>query len=267
MDAVICCIAKHEGQYIREWIEYHLKLGFAWVYIYDNSHNNEYQCLEKEYEGYVHVLHFPGKAKQMPAYNHFLQQFGPHHHWVAFIDVDEFIVLREHDNITDFLSEHCVRGSVALNWLYFGSNGQDTNDGRPVLERFTRCDHTVAKYVKVIARIDDVVSVPEPHYVKLKSGTHQRFMDGKTSHGQSMYLPTTPRLKAVLHHYFTKSKEEFRAKASRDRACDSLRYGMEWFTRHDVNRIENIDALIFFRTHALPPIPRNSDLRNVVTHE
>lgn len=32
--SILCCIAKNEDNYINEWVEYHLKLGFDRVVIY-----------------------------------------------------------------------------------------------------------------------------------------------------------------------------------------------------------------------------------------
>lgn len=256
MDAVICCIAKDEELYIQEWIEYHLKLGFDRVYIYDNSNDHVLESLIKTYQNRIHVTHFPGKIQQMNAYRHFLKTFGSKHGWVAFIDVDEFIVLHKHADIHTYLEEKCPTGSVALNWLYFGTNGFETYEDRPVLERFTRCSETVAAYVKVIARIQDIESMPEPHYVKLRNDTFQKFMDGRQCKGASMYTPGCPpnQLCAVIHHYFTKSRQEFDKKNARGRACDTLRYDAKMFARCDLNEVENTDALDFFRSRTLPTL-------------
>lgn len=34
MKSAIVCIAKNEDHYIDEWIKYHLKLGFAKIFVY-----------------------------------------------------------------------------------------------------------------------------------------------------------------------------------------------------------------------------------------
>ena len=36
-DIVIAAIAKYENEYLGEWIDYHLKLGFDKIYIYDDN--------------------------------------------------------------------------------------------------------------------------------------------------------------------------------------------------------------------------------------
>lgn len=256
--AVICCIAKDEELYIDEWIAYHLKLGFDGIYVYDNSTDGRLESLSARYQGYVHVTHFPGQPQQMNAYRHFLREHSQNHTWVAFIDVDEFIVLRKHLHIHAFLEEMCGCGSVALNWLYFGSNGLETYDDRPVLERFTKCGTAVSPYIKVIAKIEDIDSMPEPHFVRLRESARQRFMNGETCKGTSMYTPggSVDALPAVLHHYFTKSRAEFEQKMKRGRACDAKKYDMSWFHKCDQNQVTNTQALDVFRTRSLPPIPK-----------
>lgn len=47
--------------------------------------------------------------------------------WVAKIDGDEFIVLKKHDTVHDFLREFNTVGAIALNWLMFDANNH-TND-------------------------------------------------------------------------------------------------------------------------------------------
>ena len=39
MNTALVCIAKDEDNYILEWIDYHLKLGFNHIYVYCNDWN------------------------------------------------------------------------------------------------------------------------------------------------------------------------------------------------------------------------------------
>ena len=64
-DAVICAIALHEERYIDEWIQYHLALGFSHIYLYDNSNDH---ILKNKNSDKITIIHFPGKVKQMEAY-------------------------------------------------------------------------------------------------------------------------------------------------------------------------------------------------------
>ena len=40
----LCCMAKKENLYLREWVEYHLEMGFTHIFIYDNNDINEERC-------------------------------------------------------------------------------------------------------------------------------------------------------------------------------------------------------------------------------
>ena len=94
--ASLCAIAKNEVPYIEEWVEYHLALGFAHIYIYDNEDVSTLSAIFKE-NASVTVRHFPGRTAQYLAYNHFLQSAESHqHYWSGFLDIDEFIVLKKH---------------------------------------------------------------------------------------------------------------------------------------------------------------------------
>ena len=37
MKIALVCIAKNEDDYIEEWVNYHLKLGFSKIFIYENN--------------------------------------------------------------------------------------------------------------------------------------------------------------------------------------------------------------------------------------
>ena len=56
MDVALVCIAKNEDNYIQEWIDYHLKLGFNDIHIFQNDWRFEKQIPNEhvyfhEYDG------------------------------------------------------------------------------------------------------------------------------------------------------------------------------------------------------------------------
>ena len=59
----IVCIAKNEGPYIKEWIEYHRCIGFDIFYFYDNDSNDETKAVLKDYieQGLVIYTSINGK--------------------------------------------------------------------------------------------------------------------------------------------------------------------------------------------------------------
>ena len=209
---VICAIALNEERYIDEWIHYHLAIGFDHIYIYDNS---EQYSLQSKRTDNVTIIHYPGKTKQLQAYQSFINKFGAVHKWCAFIDIDEFIMLKQHDSIHTFLShyDHCE--AVGLNWLMFGTNHQTEYVAEPVTKRFTRCSRTLDPHIKSIIQLDFAHLFTNPHYVKLRNGstydTSYQIISGALHLNGKMDV-------AYIHHYYTKSEGEFLEKINRGRA-------------------------------------------------
>jgi hypothetical protein len=213
--AALCAIAKDEGPYMDEWLEYHFGLGFRAVYVYDNGDTPSLAHLTSRFPGLT-VLHVPGPDRQMHVYNHFLHTYGARHKWCCMLDVDEFIVLRKHASIEDLLQDHCPSGALALNWYMFGTGGQTVHRPEPVTRRFQRRAPSVDQHVKCLMKTSDALFFANPHYPVLKPGAAQRDTRGTVLHGP--FNPDGPVDVAVIHHYFTKSMAEYEAKRLRGHA-------------------------------------------------
>ena len=77
-EIVYVAIAKNEGPYIREWIEYHRQVGVQKFLIYDNESTDQMRTLLEPYiqKGLVDYTYFPGRAKQLDAYYDALKNIG-----------------------------------------------------------------------------------------------------------------------------------------------------------------------------------------------
>lgn len=243
--AVICVIAKNEELYIHEWIQYHLKLGFDHIYIYDNDERFPLKPLECMYPAKVTVIYYPGRCLQLRSYYAFVYNYCYQHTWAAFIDVDEFIVLKKHDTIKDLLREKCTSGALVLNWVLFGSNGHENYEKRPVLERFTKREKGVNIHTKWIVKLIDLDNMITPHFGKL---LHGKALDPNgVEVTESLHYHGTDEV-AAIYHYFTKSKQEFLYKCIRGRAdIPEMREFIRDFEVHDKNEIEDTTALDFLR--------------------
>jgi hypothetical protein len=209
-DAVICTIALNEDLYLDEWITYHIALGFAHIYLYDNTPNTFSPFvihMMNKYPKQVSIFHAPGHAMQYPAYNHFLaNEASKKHKWVAFIDIDEFIVLHKHNNITDFLKDHCPTGAVCINWYIFGTSNQQAYSTQPLVKRMRYREENVNQHVKCILCIQDVALIYNAHFAILKNEAATRDTNGKDIRGP--FNPDGPTDVAQINHYYYKSKQE-----------------------------------------------------------
>ena len=137
MKCTICCIARGEDNYIDQWIQYHLKLGFDDIYVHCNDWIYQGKYINDER---VILINYNGRNKQMVCYNEFIKNHYKEYDWCAFIDIDEFITLKQHKDIHSFLENYNQYNSLGLNWLQFVT-GDVKYDGKnfSLINRFKQC--------------------------------------------------------------------------------------------------------------------------------
>jgi len=217
-----CLVVKNEGRYLAEWLAYNILLGFDEILVYDNdSRDNTVAIVSRASANdsrirYLPWPDIPGRAPQVPAYNNALRQTRAD--WIAFIDVDEFLVLKEHDTIAEFLAGFDEdTGAVCVNWLLFGSSGHENYIDDLVIRRFTRCaEHTYSlnEIVKSIVR-RSVVKRMHAHAPLLARG-HYCSSDGRVTDLRGGFARdhSTVHHRAQINHYVVKSNEEYRNKVA-----------------------------------------------------
>jgi hypothetical protein len=235
MKVALVCIAKNEDNYIQEWIDYHKKIGFDDIFIYQNNWRSSIE------ESNVIKIEFDGDNMQINAYNHFIVTNNLNYDWVAFFDVDEFLVLKKHKNISDFLSEYTEFQSIGINWVLFGDNGLNSVDGEySVIKRFTKRQIGVNQHIKSIVKLNKnltmTVHAPSCFWVDPNKNENR----GVFNHNGDDSI-------AQINHYFTKTKDEFFEKCSRGRA-DTPKHitrTIKEFEPHNLNEIEDLTAYKF----------------------
>eukprot|EP00953_Heterococcus_sp_UTEX-ZZ885_P020536 11493-Heterococcus_DN1.PRE.4 len=97
----ICMIVKDQNRDIREWVHYHRSMGCSTFYIYDDGGNGDTPAnhvLQDYIDANIVVYHDvsgtgSSTSQQLSVYNDCINSYKKHHKWMAFIDVDEFIVV------------------------------------------------------------------------------------------------------------------------------------------------------------------------------
>jgi Glycosyl transferase family 2 len=221
---VSCSIMTLAAKYIDEWADYYLGLGFAYLYIYDNTDDFELEEWGRKRQevgqNNIQVIHYPGPSPQFEAYHECAEMaIEQQHTWVFFQDFDEFLVLLKDDlHIADFANKYAETGSVGIPWQIFGSSGQEVYEHIPVTKRFqyrVENNYPTAEYIKLIIRLDDLemgVKFDSPHTFQLKEGKSQKMLSGQQFWGPTM---NDPRDVAVINHYYFKSYEEYITKHAR----------------------------------------------------
>jgi hypothetical protein len=254
-DVVIFCMARYEKEYIKEFIQYHLFLGFDHIYLYDDEDVPIYKdLLDPSWPVTIIpiILIKENASQRTKMLNHFFRNYKNKHFWAACIDVDEFIVLKKHDNIHDFLNEYIPNnGGIGINWVLFGSNGHKVYTDKPVLERFIKCGNP-NQHIKTIFVCKDAIEMSNPHFVS-------RYRFGHTKSTNNIKIPnafnTNPDMSICqINHYHTKSEEEYAQKQKRGSGIgiagrgliNPKHYGKEQFNAHDQNIHTDTFALDFY---------------------
>ena len=125
MRVVLVCIAKLEHLYLEEFCKHHLSIGFDTIYIYDNEDVPTYHRIPLPN---VKVIHCPGKSMQNKALEMFKKNilYKDNISHVIHLDCDEFIVLKKHTSIKDFIQEYITGdcAGIGINWRFFGDSNK-----------------------------------------------------------------------------------------------------------------------------------------------
>ena len=131
---------KNEGPFLKEFIEYHLFIGYDHFYLYNNNSTDNYQEVLRPYieRGVVTLIDLPVVPVQGPAYQHFNDHFRNETKWVTFIDLDEFVCPQKVDNVKDWIKRFSKYPLVCIYWKYFASSGLIEHDyNKLVIEQYS----------------------------------------------------------------------------------------------------------------------------------
>lgn len=144
----ICLIVKDEETHIGEWANFHMKAGVDHFFIYNNGCTDQTIPILKDTLG-DKVTVTPWNQKlcdgrsqseihnQVLAYGHCIANFGAGFRWMAFIDVDEFLVPMATTSLPDALEKLSDQGQVSLPWHMFGRCGYDAAPAGGILANYT----------------------------------------------------------------------------------------------------------------------------------
>ena len=238
----VCAIAKNEGPYFAEWIEWHLSHGVEKFYIYDNeSADNTRQVLQPYIDrGVVDYTYFPGRKQQLAAYDDCFERHRLEARWIAVIDLDEFIVPVKDGSIPEFLHRMEDYAVVEINWLVYGSSGAKTKAEGGVMQRFHR--HSLPQH-----RLNThVKSIVDPRRVCCMIGCHEaaritgKPVDPEGNVIKKHFGDRAPQQEVIrINHYAVKSYEEFLGKRARGRARINSMRDLSYFEQYDLNDLED----------------------------
>jgi len=212
-NAIISTQVLDENDYLDEWVRYHLGIGFDHIVIYDNKSTVPVQNL---WGDKVTVILEDRKFQSSDddnCHNDTLKNFDAN--WIARIDVDEFIVLKKHDNINELLEPYKEFGGLGINWRIFGTSGHIKKPTGKVVDNYLwrvpdSCTEIInggSSHLKTIVRREFCVKIHQPHFcLSTRQLVNEDFVP---------YLhawTNSSRKLSVIHHYVTKSLDEWNFK-------------------------------------------------------
>ncbi|GFR50547.1 hypothetical protein Agub_g12821 [Astrephomene gubernaculifera] len=260
--ASICTNIKDEGTYLLEFILYHRWIGFGKIYVMDYNSRRPLSHLQMlmpfiktglvEYHYDADPRHHSILANrpfqdysQGTAFQRCIDFAHRDHMWMAFIDTDEFLVLRKYagdrPNVTAFLQRYEKYPGLAVNMRFFGSSGHVTRPEVGTLEAYTRCMPSSAWYnrhIKTIARLSQVLAIGgNPHEFRY---LHNAV--AVNEHGVPIKGPFSEPVSwdgIALHHYVTRSLAEFVFKMQRGPGGSQNKRSLDWFRAYEGNATES----------------------------
>ena len=262
---IVFCCAKNEDDYIREWIEHYLKLGFDKIIIVDN--NQEAGRLEEKIEDYisrgnVQIFSLNGVEGmfQNSIYTMFMN-YG-NYKWCAYFDCDEFLEISEtYDNIYELLNT-INEDILMVHWVVYGANERlEKETDIPIQNRFKLPIMPISlfkenMYLKAIVRGGRKGYFDSPHVVKFEDVGNKLCNIGGYYTTEMIYSNVSFPIrikKCYLKHYMTKSFEEYNEKLSRKRIAPSTDNIDDFFVTYKNNEIPlNFYSQRFFFGNKIP---------------
>ena len=231
------------------------------IYIYDTSDDFSLKNSLINQDIKVSIIHKPLNHRnfssvQLINMTDFTKEYSSKYKWCAMIDCDEFIVLKKHSNINEFLqSINLNSGCLGINWKIFGSNSHENYTESFVVNRFTKSSKFLNQHVKCITVFKDVNYYNNPHFPILKNGKQVNEKGIVYTSGPFQTNSTSDLIQ--INHYVTKSKQEFydRSKGHHTRTDND-----SFFNHHNENDITDLCAYNFLN------YPRNHNNINTLDY-
>ena len=231
----ICTIGKNENRYIREYVEFYKKMKVDKIFLYDNNDINgeRFEEVISDYirNDFVEIIDYRGlKTPQQRSYQECYKKNMDLYDWFIVYDIDEYIYMKDFDNIKDFLGDkrflHCQR--VQLNWVIYTDNNLIYYDNMTLQERFTEKEPNARKMkyggkqqIKSIVRghIPNI-NIHCIHVLDSKLRSCDGF--GNRKKVIDIFTMVSDYTNYYIKHYFSKSLEEFVEKIMKTDAYHKL---------------------------------------------
>lgn len=210
-----CVMYKNEADFITEWLDYHILIGVEHFYVYNNLSTDNHKDVLKPYVDrnlityhdydvdISKICDFTFWRNDQYPYTHCINNYKHESEWCAFIDMDEFIHIRNNSSIGAMMDKYRGHGGLAINWLMFGPSGHYFEPGGSVIQNYTlRKPCRTKTFVKSVInpRLCNMWGCPHLPHMKTPI-VFSDFTPCTISHSNK-YIHT----ECSIYHYYSKSK-------------------------------------------------------------
>lgn len=249
-------IVKGEQTHIGEWARFHHGVGVRRFVVYDGARGDGTADILRDVLPAEALVVIPWVQSlrdvrldreihnQVLAYAHAAANFGSDLRWMAFIDVDEFLIPTAGDSLTEALDGLDVP-QVSLPWHMFGHSGHEAAPDGGVLRNYTRRARDPMSDVRGVRAFKMLVdpchlTALRVHSAETGPGAATWNDNGVKFDAKDRETPafySTERIQ--LNHYYARSKAELEAKIARG---PNLRGKAAEYGRKVRRTVANIEA-------------------------
>ena len=265
----IVLIVRDEEAHIGEWARFHQKAGVRHFYVYDNGSVDGTLVQIVAAVGVQNVTVIPWTQKlrdgtsgaeihnQVLAYVHAVANFGDQFRWMAFIDVDEFLVPKSGETLMDCLAHLDGEVNISLPWHMFGRNGFEDAPEGGIVANYTRRHPDPMSPLKGMCNFKMIVdpchvTAMKVHSIETDGSTVSVNDRGDKASASDRKKPGFYSADHIqLNHYYTRSNAELMAKITRGSnmtqdANDHLRRVMRKVDQIEAESVEDPAAKRWF---------------------
>ena len=264
----LCVIAKKENLYIKEFVEHYKNLGIKKIYLYDNNDidGEDFNIILKEYisSNFIEIKNVRGKLEyQIIAYNNCYKCYYRKYSWFLTLDVDEFLFINKNKSLYDFLTNKTFDkcNSIYINYKEYGDSDLLYYDNRTLSKRFTKfryinCYKSFTRGGRKNIYIGQHKGNNLKNYCNSEGGI-------EVENENSIQTTKIYKENAEIHHYITKSLEEFYERLLKgwpDFKKGSIKY--QNFVHHRIKYYFVLNKITKYKLEKLSPLIKNETLLN-----
>lgn len=238
-----CMNFRDAAQYLAEWVEFHLLVGFEHFYLYNNNSADDYKAALKPYihAGIVTLVEWPESPAFPKSYEDCLARHKHEARWIAFLDDDEFLFPAKRNDLRKVLRAYQRYPAVGVHWFIFGSSGRLKPPAGLMSETYLLREDGVNRHIKSIVNPRRVVRPLDTHHF-LYQFSEWAVDERKRPIEGPKPMPAAADILRI-NHYHSKSLEDAEKKVIRGEQVHKVSpYSMEAWHRSDqsLNAVEDL---------------------------